>query len=57
MDSLYSREVKRTNRIGVGMTGIHEYAWNAFSYSFHDLIDEKKSLDFWQTIARFKRER
>ena len=23
MDSLYTREVKRTNRIGVGMTGIH----------------------------------
>lgn len=55
MDSLYTREVKRTNRIGVGMTGIHEYAWNAFGYSFRDLIDEKKAKDFWLTIARFKR--
>jgi len=55
MDCLYSREVKRTNRIGVGMTGIHEFAWNMFGYSFTDLIDEEKSLDFWQTIARFKR--
>jgi adenosylcobalamin-dependent ribonucleoside-triphosphate reductase len=55
MDSLYSREVKRTNRIGVGMTGIHEYAWNAFGYAFHDLIDEEKSKDFWLTLARFKR--
>lgn len=55
MDSLYNREVKRTNRIGVGMTGIHEYAWNAFGYSFRDLIDEKKSKDFWLTLSRFKR--
>ena len=55
MDCLYNREVKRTNRIGVGMTGIHEFAWNQFGYSFRDLIDEKKSQDFWNTIARFKR--
>lgn len=55
MDCLYRREVRRTNRIGVGMTGIHEFAWNAFGYGFHDLIDEDKSQDFWQTIARFKR--
>lgn len=55
MDCLYNREVKRTNRIGVGMTGIHEFAWNQFGYSFRDLIDEKKSQNFWDTIARFKR--
>jgi hypothetical protein len=55
MDSLYNREVKRTNRIGVGMTGIHEFAWNMFGYGFRDLIDEEKTQDFWQTIARFKR--
>jgi len=55
MDSLYNREVKRTNRIGVGMTGIHEFAWNAFGYGFRDLIDETKSQDFWNTIAFFKR--
>jgi len=55
MDCLYTREVKRTNRIGIGMTGIHEYAWNAFGYGFRDLINEKKSQDFWNSIARFKR--
>lgn len=55
MDCLYNREVKRTNRIGVGMTGIHEFAWNQFGLSFRDLIDEEKSKDFWLTIARFKR--
>lgn len=55
MDCLYGREVKRTNRIGVGMTGMHEYAWNAFGLAFRDVIDEKKAKDFWMTIARFKR--
>jgi len=55
MDCLYTREVQRTNRIGIGMTGIHEYAWNAFGHSFRDLIDEEKSKDFWMTLARFKR--
>jgi adenosylcobalamin-dependent ribonucleoside-triphosphate reductase len=55
MDCLYNREVKRTNRIGVGMTGIHEFAWNQFGYSFRDVINEEKAQDFWQTLARFKR--
>lgn len=55
MDCLYNQEVKRTNRIGVGMTGIHEFAWNQFGYGFRDVIDEEKAQDFWQTLARFKR--
>jgi adenosylcobalamin-dependent ribonucleoside-triphosphate reductase len=53
MSSLYSREVRRTNRIGVGFTGIHEYAWSRFGFGFRDLIDEAKSRDFWLTLARF----
>lgn len=55
MDSLYGKEVRRTNRIGVGLTGLHEYAWARFSYGFRDLIDEEKSKDFWLMLARFKR--
>lgn len=55
MDCLYNREVKRTNRIGVGMTGIHEFAWNQFGLAFRDLIDEEKAKEFWMTMARFKR--
>lgn len=51
MDSLYHGEVDRTNRIGVGLTGVHEYAWNEFGYSFYDLLDEEKSKDFWLTIS------
>jgi hypothetical protein len=55
MEALYGREVKRTNRIGVSMTGIHEYAWKRFGLGWRDLVDEKKSLEFWQMLARFKR--
>jgi len=54
MDSLYHKETERTNRIGVGMTGIHEYAWKRFGYGFRDLINEEKSKDFWEMLSRFK---
>lgn len=53
MDSLYYKEVQRTNRIGIGMTGMHEYAWKHFGYGFRDLIDEEKSQDFWSTLKYF----
>ena len=55
MDSMYGKEVKRTNRIGVGMTGLHEYAWARFGFGWKDLVDEAKSMDFWQMLSRFKR--
>lgn len=55
MDSLYKKEVERTNRIGVGLTGIFEYAWKRFGYGWSDLIDESKSMDFWLMLSRFKR--
>ena len=48
----FPEEVKRTNRIGVGLTGIHEFAWDEFGYGFKDLINEEKSQDFWDTIKR-----
>lgn len=39
MDSLYKAEVERTNRIGVGLTGVHEFAWKFFKVGFRDLIN------------------
>jgi adenosylcobalamin-dependent ribonucleoside-triphosphate reductase len=55
MNCLYSKEVTRTNRIGVGITGLHEYAWARFDYGWKDIVDEEKSKNFWLTLARFKR--
>lgn len=54
MDAIYADEVKRTNRIGAGMTGIHEFAWKFFRYGFRDLIDEQKSLDFWLFVNELR---
>lgn len=55
LDFIYGREVRRTNRIGVGITGFHEWAYSRFGYAWHDIIDEAKSRDMWLTLARFKR--
>jgi hypothetical protein len=53
MNCLYGKEVKRTNRIGIGFTGIHEYAFTRFGYGWKDLVNEAKSIDFWRTMSRF----
>lgn len=55
MDALYGPELKRTNRIGVGMTGLHEWIYARFGYGWKDIIDEEKSKDMWLTLSRFKR--
>lgn len=55
MDAFYGHEVERTNRIGVGFTGIHEFALRFFGYGFRDLIDEARSQDFWNQVKRFSR--
>lgn len=55
MDCLYRPEVTRTNRIGVGMTGLHEYAFARFNLGWKEIVDEEVSKDFWMMLARFKR--
>lgn len=55
MDSMYKKEVLRTNRIGVGITGFHEWAWTRFGFAWADIIDENKSLEMWLQLSRFKR--
>lgn len=55
MDSMYKKEVQRTNRIGVGITGFHEWAWKRFGFGWKDIVDEKKSLEMWLLLSRFKR--
>lgn len=51
MPFLYEAEVARTNRIGVGLTGIHEFAYKLFGLSFYDLLDTDKSKEFWSFIC------
>ena len=55
MPFLFQAEVNRTNRIGVSGTGFFEFALKLFGYGFRDLIDEERSQDFWDAIARISR--
>jgi hypothetical protein len=55
MDSMYKKEVLRTNRIGVGITGLHEWIWNRFHLGWKDIVDEEKSKEMWLMLSRFKR--
>lgn len=56
MDSLFKKEVTRTNRIGVGFTGLFEFAIKFFGISFKGMLDEHGAgKDFWLTMARFSR--
>ncbi|MBB5689734.1 recombinase [Roseomonas alkaliterrae] len=52
MDALYAEEVRRTNRMGIGPTGLHEWAWARFGLGFEDLLDEARSAPFWDALAR-----
>ena len=51
MDALYAEEVARTNRIGIGPTGLHEWAWMRFGLSFRELLDEKLAAPFWTMLG------
>ncbi|MFT9359491.1 recombinase [Acetobacter okinawensis] len=51
MDALYGQEVARTNRIGIGPTGLHEWAWLRFGLDFHDMLDEEHAAPFWQAVC------
>jgi len=52
MDALYAEEVRRTNRMGIGPTGLHEWAWMRFGLTFADLLDEARSAPFWAMLDR-----
>ena len=39
MNSLYAAEVSRTNRIGISITGIHEFAARHFNIGFRDMVN------------------
>lgn len=57
MTALYKTEVRRTNRIGVGLTALHEFAWTVFGLTWKDLTDPDitKSLPFWLELSRLAR--
>lgn len=52
MDALYGQEVARTNRIGIGPTGLHEWAWMRFGLAFQDVLDSDRAAEMWGMLAR-----
>ncbi len=52
MDAFYAEEVARTNRMGIGPTGLHEWAWMRFGLGFRDLLDGARAAPFWAMLAR-----
>ena len=52
MDALYAEEVRRTNRMGIGPTGLHEWAWMRWGLGFAELLDEARSAPFRAMLGR-----
>lgn len=50
----YAAEVRRTNRIGVAITGIHEFAWNIFGLTFREMLTSNRALPFWHFITSLR---
>ncbi len=58
MDSIYGMEVRRTNRIGPGLTGIHEWMWSRFGLTFTDVVAKPMTVAsalMWSTLGRMSR--
>lgn len=56
----YAGETARTNRIGVALTGIHEFAWTHFGLTFYDMISydytsQHKAYTFWRWIDALRK--
>ena len=54
MDSLYKDETERTMRIGVCITGIHEFAWKFFGLGFKQMLDSDWNGAFWSFIDKLR---
>jgi len=52
MRGIYDAEIRASNRIGIGLTGIFEWAWLRFGLGFKALIAPGGGQDFWRLLAR-----
>lgn len=57
MTCMYEAETRRTNRIGVSLTGIHEFLWRAWALSFRQAINpsDPVAYEFWMFIGEVRR--
>lgn len=54
MSAIYDFEVKRTNRIGIGLTGMFDYAFRYGNQSFSRLVDYNWSAGFWDDLQALR---
>jgi hypothetical protein len=55
MPTLYRAEVQRTNRIGVGLTGIHEFAYRYYGCTWSDLVEQTpQGQSFWDFVEQLR---
>ena len=52
MQGIYEADIRMNNRIGIGLTGIFEWAWLRFGLGFEALIAPYGGQDFWRALAR-----
>jgi adenosylcobalamin-dependent ribonucleoside-triphosphate reductase len=52
MPGIYDAEIHTSNRIGIGLTGIFEWAWLRFGLGFDALIAPHGGRDFWRALAQ-----
>jgi len=52
MHGIYDAEIRASNRIGIGLTGIFEWAWLRFGLGFEVLIAPNGGREFWRALAR-----
>ena len=52
MQGIYDAEIRASNRIGIGLTGIFEWAWLRFGLRFEALMVPGGRRDFWRALAR-----
>lgn len=52
MHGIYDGEMRASNRIGIGLTGIFEWIWLRFGLAFDALIAPRGGTAFWRALAR-----
>ena len=51
MDALYAEEVRRTNRMGIGPTGLHEWAWVRTAWLSTTCWTRTRPKPFWDMLS------
>lgn len=54
MPGLFQKEIHRTQRIGVSLTGVWEWIWSKYQLNFYDVIYTEKGEEVAAALRRFR---